>query len=139
MKVGFKQMLGLGLSLQWSRQRAGKGILSLNIILECRHVLTLAVLGEDTGSDAADILSADAGVLNLHLDCRQRHHVEVALIGQNRQAALTVVLRPAAAKPGDAYPPHSGAIRGRQLQLHLRAHLWQGENLNKHQHGQLNN
>lgn len=37
----------------------------------CRNVLTLAMLGKDTGSDATDILSADAGVLDLHLDCRQ--------------------------------------------------------------------
>lgn len=29
-------------------------------------VLTLAMLGEDTGGNAADILSADAGVLDLH-------------------------------------------------------------------------
>lgn len=58
----------------------------------CRSVLTLAMLGKDTGGDAADILSADAGVLNLHLDMRQRHHMEVALIRQNHQAALPVVL-----------------------------------------------
>lgn len=28
--------------------------------------LTLAVLGEDTGGNATDILSTDAGVMNLH-------------------------------------------------------------------------
>lgn len=54
-------------------------------------VLTLAMLGEDTGGNAADVLSTDAGVLNLHFHIGQRHHVEVALIGQYHQAALAVV------------------------------------------------
>lgn len=70
-------------------------MLSPRVLTSTRHltvcVLTLAMLSEDAGSNAADILSADAGVLNLHLDRRQRHHVEVALIGQNHQAAFAVV------------------------------------------------
>lgn len=93
------------------------------------RVLTLAVLGEDAGGDAADVLPPDAGVLDLHLDGRQRHHVDVALVGQHHQAALAVVLRPAAAEPGHAHPPHPGAVHGRQLQLHLRAHFGQREDL----------
>lgn len=96
------------------------------------HVLTLSMLCKDTGGDAADILSADAGVMNLHLDVWQRHDVEVALIGQNNQAAFAVVLRTAAAKPSHACPPHSGAVYGRQLQLHLGAYFWQSKNLNAH-------
>lgn len=76
-------------------------------------VLTLAMLGKDTGGNAADILSTDAGVLNLHFHIGQWHNMEVALIGQHHQAALTVVLWPAAAKPGHSSPPHSGAIQGR--------------------------
>lgn len=94
------------------------------------QVLTLPVLCEDTGGDAADVLSADAGVMNLHLDVWQRHDMEVALIGQNDQAALAVVLRTTAAKPSHAHPAHSGAVYGRQLQLHLGAYFWQSENLN---------
>lgn len=54
-------------------------------------VLTLAMLGEDTGGNATDILSTDAGVLNLHFYIGQRHNMEVALIGQDHQATLTVV------------------------------------------------
>lgn len=92
-------------------------------------LLTLAVLGEDAGRNAADVLLADAGVLHLHLDVWQRYHVQVALIGQDHQAALAVVLRPTAAEPGDAHPPHSGAVDGRQFQLHLGTHLRQGEHL----------
>lgn len=76
-------------------------------------VLTLAMLGEDTGGDAADILSTDAGVLNLHFHIGQWHNMEVALIGQDHQAALAVVFRPAAAEPGHTSPPHSGAIQRR--------------------------
>lgn len=76
-------------------------------------VLTLAMLGEDTGSNAADILSADAGVLDLHFHIGQGHNMEVALIGQDHQAALTVVFCAAAAKPGHTSPPHSGAVQGR--------------------------
>lgn len=53
---------------------------------------TLAVLGEDTGGNAADILSTDAGVLNLHFHIGQRHNMEVTLVGQDHQAALAVVL-----------------------------------------------
>lgn len=107
----------LGLGLKWY------------LACFCGCVLTLAVLGEDAGSDAADVLFADARVLNLHLDIWQRHHVEVALVGQNHQAAFAVVLRPTAAEPGHAHPPHSGAVYGCQLQLHLSANLWQAENL----------
>lgn len=33
--------------------------------------LTLAVLGEDTGGNATDILSTDAGVMNLHFHIGQ--------------------------------------------------------------------
>lgn len=71
------------------------------------------MLGEGTGGNAADILSADAGVLNLHFYIGQWHNMEVALIGQDHQAALTVVFWPAAAKPGYTSPPNSGAIQGR--------------------------
>lgn len=88
------------------------------------------MLCEDTGGNAADILSADAGVMNLHLDIWQRHDMEVALIGQNNQAAFTVVLRTTAAKPSHAHPPYSGAVYGRQLELHLSAYFWQSKNLN---------
>lgn len=95
--------------------------------------LTLAMLGEDTGGDAAHVLPADAGVLDLHLHIGQRHHVEVALVGQDHQPALTVVLRAAAAEPGHSGPPHPGAVQGRELQLHLCAHFRQGENLHRHQ------
>lgn len=111
-----------------SRTHVGLG-LKLYLACFCGCVLTLAVLGEDAGGDAADVLFADARVLNLHLYIWQRHHVEVALVGQDHQAAFAVVLRPTAAEPGHAHPPHSGAIYGCQLQLHLSANLWQGENL----------
>lgn len=90
------------------------------------------MLCEDAGGNAADILSADAGVVDLHLDIRQRHDVEVALIGQDDQAAFTVVLRTAAAEPSHAHPPYSGAVYGRQLQFHLGAYFWQRKNLNAH-------
>lgn len=93
------------------------------------HFSTLAVLGENTRSDSTDVLSADAGVMHLQLHVRQRHHVDVALVGQDDQAAFAVVLRPIAAEPGHAHPPHSGAVHCRQLQLHLRAHFRQREDL----------
>lgn len=95
--------------------------------------LTLAVLGEDARGDAAHVLPADAGVLDLHLHVGQRHHVEVALVGQDHQAALAVVLGAAAAEPGHGGPPHPGAVQGRELQLHLGAHFGQGENLHGNQ------
>ena len=97
----------------------------------CILSLTLAVLGEHAGRDAADILAPDAGVLHLHLDGGQRHHVEVALVGQNHQAALARVGRAAAAEPGHAHPPHPRAVQRRQLQLHLGAHLGQREDLQR--------
>lgn len=73
-------------------------------------VLTLAMLGKDTGGNAADVLSTDAGVLNLHFNIGQWHNMEVTLIGQDHQATLAVVFWPIAAKPGDPCPPHSGTI-----------------------------
>jgi len=98
-------------------------------VCACVCVCTLAVLGEHTGGDAADVLPADTGVVHLHLDAGQRHHVHVALVGEHHQAALAVVLRPAAAEPGHAHPPHPRAVHGRQLQLRLGAHLRQREDL----------
>ena len=92
-------------------------------------VLTLACPGEDAGSDAADVLLADAVVASLWPQSGDAEQVQVPLVGETHQGVLAVVLLDHRAEHSQRHATHTTALMGRQLELGLSTHLGEGEHL----------
>lgn len=78
---------------------------------------------ENTGSDAADVLLPDTGVMHLRPQARHREDMNIAQVGEAGKAGLSVVLRDHTGKCSQGYLPHTTAFMGGQLEFRLSTHL----------------
>lgn len=95
----------------------------------CRPSLTLAILGEDAGGDAADVLLADAVVVDLRPQAGHREDMQVAQVGEAGQPVLRIVVAGGAGKAHQTHFPDAATLVGGQLELGFGADFGEGEDL----------
>lgn len=94
-------------------------------------VLTLAMLGENTGGNATDVFLTDAVVVDLGPQAGHGEDVDVPQIGETGQAVFQPLLRASAGQTHQGHLPHPAALVCCQLELSLGTHFGQREHLGR--------
>lgn len=87
------------------------------------------MLGKDAGGDAADVLFADAAIVDLGPQARHGEDVDVTQVGETSQAVLQPLLGAGAGQAHQGHLSHPATLMRRQLEFGLGAHFRQREDL----------
>lgn len=128
-------MVKLGRNLQGGQQRASgiphraAGEVNIPWTQMSPGVLTLAVLGEDAGGNATDVLLSDAVVVDLGPQAGHSEDVDVPQVGETGQAVFQPLLGASTGQAHQGHLPHPAALVCCQLELGLGTHFGQCEYL----------